>query len=217
MRATAVAQPGSTTSSAPPSVELDTEGGCPLAPSAGTPPPPMNNAQRDQIFRQLVDAHQKRLYRFILKNVGNATDAEDLAQQAFAEAVRSFVSFRGESELSTWLYGIAMNLVRNFLSRSPHRLYQFESDESLADTTPDNKSPVDQVEADQILVRLQHELDGLPPEMRDVLMLVAVEDLSYEEAATMLSIPIGTVRSRVARARAALRIRLAKIGITFDF
>jgi len=217
MRATTVAQPQPTPDWAPPSGTMDTESGGPLSASAGSAAAPLDNTQRDQIFRQLVDAHQKRLYRFILKNVGNATDAEDLAQQAFAEAVRSFVSFRGESELSTWLYGIAMNLVRNFLSRSPHRLYQFESDESLADTTLDNKTPVDQVEADQVLVRLQHELDGLPPEMRDVLMLVAVEDLSYEEAATMLSIPIGTVRSRVARARAALRTRLGKIGITFDF
>lgn len=179
--------------------------------------PTLSIAERDQLFRQLVDAHQKRLYRFILKNVGNSTDAEDLAQQAFAEAVRSFVTFRGESELSTWLYGIAMNLVRNFLSRSPHRIYHFETDEGLADSELDHKNPADQVESDEVLIRLQAELDGLPPEMRDVLVLVAIEDLSYEEAATMLSIPIGTVRSRVARARAALRTRLARGGITFNF
>lgn len=178
---------------------------------------PLSTRERDQIFRQLVDAHQKRLYRFILKNVGNATDAEDLAQQAFAEAVRSFVTFRGESELSTWLYGIAMNLVRNFMSRSPQRIYRFETDEGLADTALDNKSPSDQVESDQVLSRLQAELEELPAEMRDVLVLVAIEDLSYEEAAAMLSIPIGTVRSRVARARAALRTRLGRIGITFNF
>jgi len=181
------------------------------------PSEPLSTRERDLIFRQLVDAHQKRLYRFILKNVGNATDAEDLAQQAFAEAVRSFVTFRGESELSTWLYGIAMNLVRNFMSRSPQRIYRFETDEGLADTALDNKNPSDQVESDQILARLQAELEELPAEMRDVLVLVAIEDLSYEEAAAMLSIPIGTVRSRVARARSALRTRLGRVGITFNF
>jgi len=180
-------------------------------------PANMTVAERDKLFRQLVDAHQKRLYRFILRNVGNATDAEDLAQQAFAEAVRSFVTFRGESELSTWLYGIAMNLVRNFLSRSPHRLYRFETDEGLADTEVNLRSPAEQVENDQVLTRLQAELQELPKDMRDVLLLVAVEDFSYEDAATMLSIPIGTVRSRVARARMALRARMARSGITFDF
>ena len=184
---------------------------------SGKPAASFSEAERNQIFRKLVDAHQKRLYRFILKNVGNATDAEDLAQQAFAEAVRSFVTFRGESELSTWLYGIAMNLVRNFLSRSPHRNYHFESDEGLADVALDNKNPSDQIESNQILNRLQTELEGLPKEMRDVLVLVAIEDLSYEDAAAMLSIPIGTVRSRVARARASLRTRMARAGITFNF
>lgn len=177
----------------------------------------MSAADRDKLFRQLVDAHQKRLYRFILRNVGNSTDAEDLAQQAFAEAVRSFVTFRGESELSTWLYGIAMNLVRNFLSRSPHRLYHFETDEGLADTEHNSRSPAEQVESDQVLTRLQAELQELPKDMREVLLLVAVEDFSYEDAASMLSIPIGTVRSRVARARLALRNRMSRAGITFEF
>ena len=76
------------------------------------------------VFRELVTQHKERLYRVVLKHIGHSTEAEDLAQQAFVEAARTFETFRGESQLSTWLYGIAMNLVRNHLSRAPQRLYR---------------------------------------------------------------------------------------------
>jgi len=164
-------------------------------------------------FRELVQRHQTRLYRFVLKNIGNPSDAEELAQQAFVEAALSYRSFRGEAELSTWLYGIAMNLVRNYLSRAPHRRYQIEDESALEHFTAPDPDPAAQVENAQLLQRLQAELDELPAEMRDVLLLVALDDLSYEEAAVMLSIPIGTVRSRVSRARATLRKRFGEAGL----
>ncbi len=101
--------------------------------AAGTPPlfqaEPQLSADDEALFRQLVQSHQGRLYRFIVKHIGWGSDAEDLTQQAFVEAARSFSTFKGASELSTWLYGIAMNLVRNYLSRSPHRRYTFEGDD----------------------------------------------------------------------------------------
>jgi RNA polymerase sigma-70 factor (ECF subfamily) len=164
-------------------------------------------------FRELVQRHQTRLYRFVLKNIGNPSDAEELAQQAFVEAALSYRSFRGEAELSTWLYGNAMNLVRNYLSRAPHRRYQIEDESALEHFTAPDADPAAQVENAQLLQRLQAELDELPTEMRDVLLLVALDDLSYEEAAVMLSIPIGTVRSRVSRARATLRKRFSEAGL----
>lgn len=68
---------------------------------------------RQALFKQLVHEHQKKLYRFVDKNIGHGSDAEELTQQAFVEAAKAYESFRGASELSTWLYGIAMNLVRN--------------------------------------------------------------------------------------------------------
>ena len=89
----------------------------------------------DALFAELVHEHRKRLFRFIRKHIGNSEDAEDLMQQAFLEAVRSYEAYRGEAALSTWLYGIAMNLVRNYLSRSPHRKFQFEDDASLDEQT----------------------------------------------------------------------------------
>lgn len=171
----------------------------------------------DALFRQLVHDHQKRLYRFIQKNIGNPADAEDLMQQAFLEAARAYASFRGESALSTWLYGIAMNLTRNYLSRAPQRKYTFESEESLDDMASEAVDPVDALSQRQTLNALQQELADLPDEMREVLLLVALEEVSYEEAAVMLSIPVGTVRSRVSRARARLRQRLDAAGIQLPF
>jgi RNA polymerase sigma-70 factor (ECF subfamily) len=169
---------------------------------------PVVGADSQALLIQLVNDHQNRLYRFIVKNIGYGSDAEDLTQQAFVEAVKAYDTFRGASELSTWLYGIAMNLVRNYLSRSPHRRYVFEDEESLADIQSNNPDPSEQLAQTQLIRSLQKEINHLPAEMRDVLLLVALDDLSYEEAASMLSIPVGTVRSRVSRARATLRKRL---------
>jgi len=169
------------------------------------------------LFRQLVQVHHQRLYRFVVKHIGWSTDAEDLTQQAFVEAAQSFATFKGQSELSTWLYGIAMNLVRNYLSRSPHRRYAFEGEEALAETSCLRPTPFDQLAQSETIQALERALSELAPEMRDVLLLVGLDELSYEDAAVMLSIPIGTVRSRVSRARSALRKRLAAGNVDIGF
>lgn len=169
----------------------------------------------ETLFRKLVQDHRQRLYRFVVKHIGWGTDAEDITQQAFVEAAHSFATFKGESELSTWLYGIAMNLVRNYLSRAPHRRYVFEDDEVLAETASHRPDPSEQLQQTQAVRALQAALDDLPRDMRNVLLLVAYEELSYEDAAMMMSIPVGTVRSRVSRARAMLRKRLS--GNHMDF
>lgn len=167
----------------------------------------------EQLFRDLVHEHSTRLYRFILKHIGHATEAEELTQQAFVEAVRSYRSFRGESLLSTWLYGIALNLVRNHLSRAPERRYDFVGDAPLAWTESAELSPEEQAQQKQTMTALYEALDELPPHIRDLLLLVSVDDVSYEEAAAMLMVPIGTVRSRISRARTALKKKLGERGV----
>ncbi len=157
----------------------------------------------DQLFRELVQQHSDRLQRFIIMHIGNTSDAEDLAQQAFVEAARSYQSFRGESQLSTWLYGIALNLIRNHLSRAPERRYHFVDESGLYDLPTDGASPEEAAAQTQTLRLLQESLDELPESMRTILLLVGLDDLSYEEAAALLTVPIGTVRSRLSRARAA--------------
>lgn len=173
----------------------------------------------DALFRKLVESHSSRLYRFILKHIGNSSDAEDLAQQAFVEAVQAYRSFRGESQLSTWLYGIAMNLVRNYLSRAPHRRHHIV-DESALDGMSESDlhgqtvhDPEQQLAQAQAFQQLDAALSELPVHMRELLLLVGVEALSYEEAAVLLTVPIGTVRSRLSRARKALSEKLEARGI----
>ncbi|WP_377007520.1 RNA polymerase sigma factor [Comamonas endophytica] len=174
-------------------------------------------AQRDALFQSLVQAHGARLQRFIIKNIGNAGDAQDLAQQAFLEAVRSYSSFKGQSELSTWLYGIAMNLVRNHLSRAPQRRHEFTDESALSDMPADALAPDERFEQTQRMRHLQAALEDLPESMRSILLMVAVDEMSYESAAALLTIPVGTVRSRLSRARAALRVKLLARGIELDF
>ena len=187
----------------------------PLDPSAH--PAGAAAASGEQVFRDLVAQHGDRLYRFVLRHIGNACEAEDLAQQAFVEAARTYASFRGESLLSTWLYGIAMNLVRHHLSRSPQRLYRFEDESALDATATPGANPEQQYAWSQLVALLERELDELMPEMRQVLLLVALDDMSYEEAAALLSVPVGTVRSRVSRARSHLRQRLGHAGVALPF
>ena len=178
---------------------------------------PVDAEETDLPFKDLVQKHNKRLYRFILKNIGHSSDAEDLTQQTFLEAARAYGSYRGESALSTWLYGIAMNLTRNYLSRSPHRKYSFV-DEAVLESLPSASQEVTRELINrQAMTALQNELTDLPEEMREVLLLVALEEVSYEEAAVMLSIPLGTVRSRVSRARSRLRQRFDETGIELGF
>lgn len=159
-------------------------------------------------WRSLVAAHRSRLQHFIQRHIGHADDAEDLAQQAFIEALNSYAGFRREAELSTWLYGIAKNLVRNYLSRAPQKRYVFCGDDCLQNMQDYAPSPQEVLEREQRLQALAQELEALPVRLRHVLWLVTVDGLSYEDAAQQLAIPIGTVRSRVFRARHQLRMRM---------
>lgn len=175
------------------------------------------SATTDAVFRALVAQHRERLVRFVLRHVGHVHDAEDLAQQAFAEAARTYASFRGESQLSTWLYGIAMNLVRHHRMRGLRRALLDEGDEALALLPCERPSPDVCCDHGQLLRHLQAELEALMPEMREVLLLVALDELSYEQAAARLALPVGTVRSRVSRARSQLRRRMQTRGAVLPF
>ena len=177
----------------------------------------IRRAHTDVVFKDLLTRHRDRLYRFVLRHIGHAAEAEDLAQQAFVEAARTYENFRGESQLSTWLYGIAMNLVRNHLSRSPQRVYQWEDEGALDNTAATGANPEQQCAMTELVRLLERELADLMPEMREVLLLVAMDDLSYEDAAELLSVPIGTVRSRVSRARSHLRRRMQLAGAELPF
>jgi len=168
-----------------------------------------HGTERD--FTALVTEYRKPLYHFVLRHIGRPADAEDIAQQTFVEAYTALASFRGQSALSTWLYGIAMNLVRNYLNRAPHRVRKFESEEVLATLPTEEDGPDALVQRMEILTNLYREAAFLSEDLRHVLLLVAVEGRSYEEAAQLLGIPIGTVRSRLFRAREVMKDRLPEL------
>lgn len=175
-----------------------------------------SHAAYEAVFRELVQNHATRLHRFIIKHIGNCPDAEDLTQQAFLEAAKSYHSFRGESQLSTWLYGIALNLVRNYLSRAPECRYFFVGEDALSDHASQDLTPDDAAEQNQTLRLLEESIEELPENMRSILLMMGLNDLTYEEAAARLTVPVGTIRSRLSRARAALRSKLETKGVRLD-
>ncbi len=189
----------------------------------GLPPVALDDAlppaQLDQelLFRQLISQHQRRLYRFVIKYIDHPDDAADITQQAFVEAARTISSFRGDSKLSTWLFGIAMNMVRNYLSRAPHRVHKFETDESLLAVASSEPDPSDCLVQKELLMLAERVFGDLPSEMSEVLGLVAIDEISYQEAADLLDIPLGTVRSRVSRARAVMRAQFEQAGVKLQF
>lgn len=164
-------------------------------------------------LHSLAIEHRTRLHRFVLRRIGHDDDAHDIAQQAFAAAAIGIERFRGQCELSTWLYGIAMNLVRNYLNRAPHRVHRFETDERLSQVpTSRHEDPLEALSRQQMVRQLMASLEGLPPKMQEVLRLVGIEEMSCDEAAAALGVPPGTVRSRLSRARAALRAAVPDVN-----
>ncbi len=181
-----------------------------------SPPSTSGACAPEAVFRQLVTDYGKPLYYFILRRVRHEADAEDLAQQAFVEAAASYARFRGEAELSTWLFGIATNLTRNHLSRSPSRRHQFEGTELLEEFEAPQPGPCDQLILSESVRQLHLAISALPKGSADALIMVSVDGLSYEEAAQRLGVPVGTVRSRVSRARAEVRQKLRSVRIIID-
>jgi RNA polymerase sigma-70 factor, ECF subfamily len=156
-------------------------------------------------FDGLVSRYSDRIYRFILKNLGQTAIAEELTQETFVEAYRKLPTFKGEAKFSSWLFGIALNRVRNYINRSPDRHRCSLPVEVLRHGITAAGNPVQCLERKQALLALQQAIYTLPTELQEGLILVVLEELSYEEAAQILGIPIGTVKSRVHRARDMLR------------
>jgi RNA polymerase sigma-70 factor (ECF subfamily) len=165
-------------------------------------------------FSLLVVRHQNRVYRFILKNVNHAADAQDLAQDTFIEAYLNLPGFRGDSGFSTWLLGIALNRIRNYVNRAPERRFNHVSVDLLCELagTIDNPSIV--LEKRELLLAARQGMDRLPPDLRQILILVSFEKISYKEVAEILGIPMGTVKSRLNRAREMLGLYFRERGLS---
>jgi RNA polymerase sigma-70 factor (ECF subfamily) len=158
-----------------------------------------------QLFRQ----HHNHLMRFVQRYVRNAEDAEDVVQNTFLEAMRCADRFSGLSKPSTWLFGIALNLARNQVRRNCGSVFDVLDESVLEQIVDHNSDPATIAELRQIAARVEALLYALPADIRATFEAVLEAESSYEEAAELLHIPVGTVRSRVSRVRAAVRAECA--------
>ena len=175
-------------------------------------------AQRGEqdAFAQLVEANQGRIYTLAYRMTGNVETARDLTQETFLSAWQALPRFRGKSAFSTWLYRMAVNACIDFLRREKRRAVLPLSSEDDALQLPDQgPSPQEALEQQERLLALRQALAALSPHHRKVLVLRELEGLSYREIAQYLGLEEGTVKSRIARARLALRDALIATGNFF--
>ena len=165
-------------------------------------------------FDLLVIKYQSRIINVISRYLRDPVEAMDLAQEAFIKAYRALPNFRGESAFYTWLYRIAINTAKNYLVAQSRRppgsdieatdAEQFEGPSALKETaTPENM-----LLRDEIQQAIFSAIEALPDDLRTAITLRELEDMSYEEIAESMDCPIGTVRSRIFRAREAIDIKL---------
>ncbi|MDA0822982.1 MAG: RNA polymerase sigma factor RpoE [Proteobacteria bacterium] len=165
-------------------------------------------------FDLLVLKYQNRIIKLVSRYVRDQSDAQDIAQEAFLKAYRALPNFRGDSAFYTWLYRIAINTAKNYvvsLSRRPAeaRIENSDGDQMLIeDMQQDVATPENILLADEIKRTIVDAMDELPEDLRVAITLREMDGLSYEEIAEAMDCPIGTVRSRIFRAREAIDTRL---------
>ena len=168
-----------------------------------------------QAFDQLVSKYQRKLGRLLSRFIRDPAEVEDVSQEAFIKAYRALPSFRGDSAFYTWLYRIGINTAKNYLVAQGRRAptsTEFDSEEAetfeSADQLRDINTPESLLLSKQIGETVDSAMDALPEELRTAIVLREIEGLSYEEIAEMMNCPIGTVRSRIFRAREAVAVKL---------
>jgi RNA polymerase sigma-70 factor (ECF subfamily) len=169
-------------------------------------------------FDALVLKYQHKLVKLVMRYVRNPAEAEDIAQEAFIKAYRALPQFRGDSAFYTWLYRIAINTAKNAVvsrDRSPidYDLDRNNSDESydMQGRMKDSETPEGLVLTDEIRTTVNASIEALPEDLRTAIILRELEGLSYEEIAATMDCPVGTVRSRIFRAREAIDRRLREV------
>lgn len=169
-------------------------------------------------FARLVESNQTKVYNLAYRMTGNPEDAADLTQEAFLNAWRGLARFGGQSAFSTWLYRLTSNACIDFLRRQGRRetlsmTVEENGDEARQAERPDERwSPERELERREAKEALEAGLAALSPDHRQVLLLRELEGQSYSEIAQSLALEEGTVKSRIARARLALRDFLKKSG-----
>ncbi|HEX7644639.1 MAG TPA: RNA polymerase sigma factor RpoE [Burkholderiaceae bacterium] len=175
-------------------------------------------------FELLVIKYQRKLMRLVSRLVRDQAEAEDVVQEAFIKAYRALPQFRGESAFYTWLYRIGINTAKNYLVTQGRRApTSTETNAEEAETFDDAEqlrdinTPESMLATKQIASTVNVAMESLPEELRVAISLREIEGLSYDEIAEAMGCPIGTVRSRIFRAREAIAEKLRPLlGTTLD-
>jgi RNA polymerase sigma-70 factor (ECF subfamily) len=169
-------------------------------------------------FDLLVRKYQHKVVKLVLRYVRNPAEAEDIAQEAFIKAYRALPQFRGDSAFYTWMYRIAINTAKNSLAsrdRSPIAydldLTDPEESHSVQTKLQDPDTPEGMALTEEIRGIVNSAIEGLPEELKTAIVLRELDGLSYEEIAAAMECPVGTVRSRIFRAREAIDKRLREV------
>ena len=173
----------------------------------------------DEAFAQLMRDNEKRIYNLTLRMTGNPDDAMDLAQETFLNAWRGLKFFKGDSAFSTWVYRLASNACIDHLRKQKRRQnltcavsLDDEEGESQTDIPDERFHPEAELERQELRRAVEQGLNRLSEEHRRVLIMREVQGLSYQEIGDVLDLEAGTVKSRIARARLALRKILLEDG-----
>ncbi|MGH8694322.1 MAG: RNA polymerase sigma factor RpoE [Burkholderiales bacterium] len=166
-------------------------------------------------FELLVAKYQRKLGRLLSRFIRDPAEVEDVAQEAFIKAYRALPSFRGDSAFYTWLYRIGINTAKNYLvamGRRAPTTTEFDSEEAEnfedGDQLRDLNTPEAELMTRQIAATVNQTMEELPEELRTAITLREIEGMSYEDIANVMNCPIGTVRSRIFRARETIADRL---------
>jgi RNA polymerase sigma-70 factor (ECF subfamily) len=174
-------------------------------------------------FELLVQKYQRRISRLLSRMIREPADVEDVAQEAFIKAYRALPGFRGESAFYTWLYRIAINTAKNHFAAQGRRAptvvaNDIEDQESGEDAVflSDTATPDSVYQSKQVGLAVNRAIEQLPEDLRTAIVLRELEGLSYDEIAAAMNCPVGTVRSRIFRAREAIAQELRPLLGTTD-
>lgn len=156
-----------------------------------------------QAFAVLVERYERAVYNLTLRMIRDVEDAKDTTQEAFFKAYRSLRTFKTGAKFSTWILAIAYNASLDRLSKRKH-----ESRSELPERADPGPGPAEEAEREDEARRLRRAIDSLPEKYRTVITLYHLQGLQYDEIATMLGLPMGTVKTHLFRAKEALRKRL---------
>lgn len=169
-------------------------------------------------FARLVEKYHRRLLRLLSRMLRNQEDIEDIAQETFIKAYRALPSFRGDAAFYTWLYRIGVNTAKNHLASRGKQLptvsdqmFDEDSEQEERFAVEDINTPESELLSKQVAYAVNEAIEALPEELRTAITLREMEGLSYEEIAIAMNCPIGTVRSRIFRAREAIAAKLRPI------